>query len=102
MASFYAKWLVTNVPIEGAVHAVLREQDSDPGLAERTMLTPAQITSLLNFVLRSSYFHIMVRFKNNEIGTHGNPIFRVYYKSPEKKTFEGQPTGACFIIILCD
>ena len=29
---------------------------NDPGLADRTNLTPAQIADLLNFVLRSTYF----------------------------------------------
>jgi len=30
--------------------------ESDPGLADRTTLTPAEIADLLDFVLRSTYF----------------------------------------------
>lgn len=31
--------------------------DESTGLASRTTLTPTQIADLLNFVLRSTYFH---------------------------------------------
>jgi len=44
------------VPIEGAVKAALCKLENDPGLADRTNLTPTQIADLLNFVLRSTYF----------------------------------------------
>ena len=44
--------LFANVPIEGAVQTTLWELESDPTLADRTMLTPAQIADLLDFVLR--------------------------------------------------
>ena len=54
MVSFDVESLFTNVPIEGAVKAALCKLENDPGLADRTNLTP--IADLLNFVLRSSYF----------------------------------------------
>ena len=56
MVSFDVESLFTKVPIEDAVKATLRKLENDPGLADRTNLTPAQIADLLNFVLRSMYF----------------------------------------------
>ena len=56
MVSFDVESLFTNVPIEGAVKAALCKLENDPGLANRTNLTPTQIADLLNFVLRSTYF----------------------------------------------
>jgi len=55
MVSFDVASLFTNVPIEGAVQAARRKLESDPGLADRTTLTPAEIASLLDFLLRSTY-----------------------------------------------
>ena len=56
MVSFDIQSLFTNVLIEGAVKAALCKLENDPGLADRTNLTPTQIADLLNFVLRSTYF----------------------------------------------
>ena len=56
MVSFDVESLFTNVPIEDAVKAALRKLENDPGLPDRTNLTPTQIADLLNFVLRSTYF----------------------------------------------
>jgi len=42
--------------MEGAVEAALCKLENDPGLSDRTNLTPTQIADLLNFVLRSTYF----------------------------------------------
>ena len=56
MVSFDVESLFTNVPIEGAVKAALCKLENDPGLVDRTNLTPTQIADLLNFVLRSTYF----------------------------------------------
>ena len=57
MVSFDVESLFTNVPIEGAVKATLCKLENDPGLVDRTNLTPTQIADLLNFVVRSTYFH---------------------------------------------
>ena len=54
MVSFDEESLVTNVPIYYAT-AALHKLESDPSLADRTTLTPAQIADLLTFVLRSTY-----------------------------------------------
>ena len=56
MVSFDVESLFTNVPIDDAVQAVLQKLENDPGLADRTTLTPAQIADLLTFVLKSTYF----------------------------------------------
>ena len=56
MVSFDVESLFTNVPIEDAVKAALRKLENDPGLPDRTNLTPTQIADLLNFVLRSTFF----------------------------------------------
>ena len=41
MVSFDVESLFTNVPIEGAVQAARRKLESDPGIADRSTLTPA-------------------------------------------------------------
>ena len=56
MVSFDVESLFMNVPIEDAVKATLHKLENNPGLADRTNLTPAQTADLLNFVLRSTYF----------------------------------------------
>ena len=53
---FDVESLFTNVPIDAAVQAAMQKLENDPSLADRTKLTPAQITDLLTFVLRSTYF----------------------------------------------
>ena len=49
MVSFNVESLFTNIPIDAAVQAALQKLENDPSLADRTMLTPAQITDLLTF-----------------------------------------------------
>ena len=56
MVSFDVESLFTNVPIEGTAQAARQKLNSDPGLADRTTLTPPDIADLLDFVLRSTYF----------------------------------------------
>ena len=56
MVSFDVESLFTNSPIDDTVQAGLQKLENDPGLADRTTLTPAQIADLLTFVLRSTYF----------------------------------------------
>ena len=50
MVSFDVESLFINVPIEGAVEAARQRSASDPSLANRTTLAPAQIANLLDFV----------------------------------------------------
>ena len=52
--SFDVESLFTDVRIDAAVQAALKKLENDLSLADRTALTPAQITDLLTFVLRST------------------------------------------------
>ena len=54
MVSFNLESLFTNVRIDAAVQAALQKLENDLSLADCTTLTPAQITDLLTFVLRST------------------------------------------------
>ena len=54
MVSFDVESLFTDVRIDAAVQAALQKLENDLSLADRTTLTPAQITDLLTFVLRST------------------------------------------------
>lgn len=81
MVSFDVESLFTNVPIDGAVQAMLQRLESDPSLADRMTLTPAQIADLLNFVLRSTYFQYNIssitdRFRNNKMA---QPIWEAQF-----------------------
>ena len=71
--------LFTDVPIDAAVEAVLQKLENDPSFTERSMLTPAQIVDLLNFVMRSRYSQ--------------------YNKSVYKKQ-EGTAIGSWFLLLL--
>jgi len=48
--SFNVESLFTNVLIEGAAQAALQKVENNAGLADRTTLTPVQITDLLDFI----------------------------------------------------
>ena len=48
--SFDVESLFTDVPIDVAVQAAWQKLENDPSLPDRTILTPGQITDLLNFV----------------------------------------------------
>ena len=54
MVFFDTESLFTNVPIDTTVKAALQKLENDPSLADHSTLTPAQITDLPNFVLRST------------------------------------------------
>ncbi|KAL9965907.1 hypothetical protein ACROYT_G029766 [Oculina patagonica] len=70
--------LFTNVPIDGAVQAALRKLEDDPSLADRTTLTPAQIATLLKFVLRSTYFQYNgFIYEQQEGAAMGSPVSAV-------------------------
>ena len=70
--------LFTNVPIEGTVQAALQKLNRDPGLPDRTKLTPTQIADLLNFVLKSTYFKYNGSlYKQQEGAPMGSPVSAV-------------------------
>ena len=53
---FWRRIVIYERADRGSVKAALCKLENDPGLADRTNLTPTQIADLLNFVLRSTYF----------------------------------------------
>ena len=78
MVSFDVESLFTNVPIEGAVKVALCKLENDPGLADRTNLTPTQIADLLNFVLRSTYFQYSgSSYEQKDGAAMGSPVSAV-------------------------
>ena len=97
MVSFDFESLFTNVPIEGAVQAVLRKLESDPTLADCTKLTPAKIADLLDFVLRSTYFQYNGSiYEQREDAAMGNPVSTVianlYMEIFEARAIESAPS----------
>ena len=89
MVSFDVESLFTNVPIDAAVQAALQKLENDPNLADRTMLTPAQIADLLTFVLRSTYFQYNGPIYEQKDGAAmGSPVSAVIYLYME--SFEEQ------------
>ena len=94
--SFNVESLFTNVPIEGAVQAARRKLESDPGLADRTTLTPAEIADLLDFVLRSTYFQYNGSIYEQQEGAgKGSPVSTVianlYMEAFEEQAIESAP-----------
>ena len=82
MVSFDVESLFTNVPIDAAVQAALQKLENDPGLADRTTLTPAQIADLLTFVLRSTYFQYNGSIYEQKDGAAmGSPVSAVIANS---------------------
>ena len=97
MVSFKVESLFPNVPIEGPVQAALRKLESDPTLADRTTLTPAQIADLLDFVLRSIYFQYNGSiYEQREGAAMGSPVSAVianlYMETFEEQAIESTPS----------
>ena len=89
MVSFDVESLFTNVPIEGAVKAALCKLENNPGLADRTNLTPTQIADLLNFVLRSTYFQYNGSIYEQKDGAAmGSPVSAVIANPLYMEEFE--------------
>ena len=93
MISFDVQALFTNVPIEGAVQAASQRLNNDPSLPDRTKLTPTQITDLLNFVLKSTYFKYNgLLYEQQEGALMGSPVSTIiadlYMKAFEEKAPE--------------
>ena len=85
-----------NVPTEGAVQAARRKLESDPGLADRTTLTPTEIADLLDFVLRSTYFQYNGSiYEQKEGAAMGSPVTAViatlYMEAFEEQAMESAP-----------
>ncbi|CAH3137636.1 unnamed protein product [Pocillopora meandrina] len=55
----------------------MQKLENDPSLADRTKLTPAQITDLLTFVLRSTYFQYNGSIYEQKDGAAMSPVSAV-------------------------
>ena len=78
MVSFDIESLFTIVPFKGAIKAALCKLENDPGLADRTNLTPTQTADLLKFVLRSTYFQYNgLIYEQKDRAARGSPVSAV-------------------------
>ena len=78
MVSFDVVSLFTNVPIDDACSAVLQRLQLDSNLSARTTLSPEQLTKLLEFVLRSTYFlYRGSYYEQTEGAAMGSPVSAV-------------------------
>ncbi|XP_030849793.1 uncharacterized protein LOC115927720 [Strongylocentrotus purpuratus] len=96
MVSFDVVSLFTNVPIEGACNATLQRLQSDSNLSTRTALSPEQLTQLLEFVLRSTYFlYKGSYYEQTEGAAMGSPVSAVvanlYMESFEEEALDTCP-----------
>ena len=93
MVSFDVESLFT----KGVMQATLRKLESDPTLADRTTLTPAQIANLLSLVLRSTYFQYNRSiYERREGAAMGSPVSAVianlYMETFEEQAIESAPS----------
>ena len=79
MVSFDIESCFTNVPIEGAVKAALCKLENDPGLADRTNLTPTQICRPFKLCLKIHVFPVQrVDLRTKRRSSYGEPSLRGY------------------------
>ena len=88
--------LFTNVPIDDAYCVALRRLEKDPELPDRTSLSPAKIVSLLEFVLRSTYFlYNGAYYEQTDGAALGSPVSAVianlYMESFEEEALQSCP-----------
>jgi len=77
MVSFDVESLFTNVPIEGAVKAALCKLENDPGLADRTNLTPTNCRPF-KLCLKIHVFPIQqVDYEQKDGAAMGSPVSAV-------------------------
>ena len=96
LVSFDVTSLFTNVPIEGACRVALQRLEGDRNLSERTSLSPAKITALLEFVLRSTYFlHEGTFYEQTDGAAMGSPVSAVianlYMEAFEEEALQSCP-----------
>ena len=95
MVSFDVVSLFTNVPIEGALNAALQRLSADTSLPARTSLSPSQVTGLLGFVLRATYFSYNGSFYEQQEGAAmGSPV-SVVIANLYMEVFEEQALQSC-------
>ncbi|XP_041471892.1 uncharacterized protein LOC121421288 [Lytechinus variegatus] len=96
MVSFDVVSLFTNVPVEAACDVALQRLEADANLPDRTDLSPTQVTELLRFVLKSTYFMYDGRFYEQQEGAAmGSPVSAViaylYMESFEEDALHACP-----------
>ncbi|XP_071494784.1 uncharacterized protein [Diadema antillarum] len=98
MLSFDVTSLFTNVPIDGACSVAHSRLLADKDLSTRTTLSPDEVTDLLSFVLRSTYFlYNDTYYEQLEGAAMGSPVSAVvanmYMEAFEEQALEECPPG---------
>ena len=94
--SYDVKALFTSVPIQLAIDIIVKLLEKDPALQQRTSMTIRQITSLLEFCLRSTYFTFQNKYFEQVEGTAmDSPISPIvanlYMEDLETKAIQTAP-----------
>ena len=91
IASYDVSALFTSVPIDPTINIIRRKLELDQGPHLRTPMSVVQIISLLEFCLKTTYFHFQDRFfeqlQGAAMGSPINPIVaNLYMEYFENKT----------------
>ena len=75
LVSYDVTALFTSVPVDESLTIIKQQLEEDQRLQERTNLTPAQITELLSFCLKTTYFSYNDKFYQQVEGAAmGSPV----------------------------